>query len=200
MIKNYFEPKSKLTKKQRLERLKAKFGKKKTPSESTSSSRIATVSGSQTDASEMISNNYDALFDAEEAQHSVKTEQTVIPSSAPNDDVQKRILDLIFGLRDGMNVLQADMQTMRRQLARLEMKSMGCGQTSSNEMRIQPELLIDFDASLAKEGLPIRTCVELNEMEIQLRQDTKLREKLVSFFINCVCVCVCIYCIDGVCI
>lgn len=183
---DYFKPKSKLTPRQRLKRLNAKFEQKKTPSE-IKSNRIQTVAAAETDASQIIANNYDVFFDAKEAQqmHSVKTDDpTVVPSSAHDDNVQKRILNLMLGLQDGISVLKTDLQMMRRQIARLEMKSMGCGQTTTNEMRIQPELLLDFDASLAKEGLPIGTCVELNELEIKLRQDTKLREKLVSFLIG----------------
>lgn len=209
-MEQYFGPK--LTSKQRLARLKAKFHQKKSPTEISiahSSNQIdfasqhaklnnnddpkSTANPLQSQAAQTNVEttptfaNYNRFFDAEDYQGcSVKSdidsniiETTEIPSI---DDIQKTILDLVVGLRDRIIGLTTDLQILRKQMARLEMKTMGCGQTSNNQMCIQPELLLDFDASIAEEGLPITTCVNLNEFEIKLRQDTKYREKLVGLF------------------
>lgn len=117
--------------------------------------------------------NNDILFDNEDASWGCGVQ---------NDNA---ILNLVLELRDGMSAMLDNFKMLSKQMARIEMKTLR-GPPLNNceyDMNIAPELLLNLDDSLAKEGIPITTCVELNEFEAKLRQDRKYREKLVRFFI-----------------
>lgn len=132
-------------------------------------------------------NSYDHLFDSNEISHgSVVKEEPETNEISSNSEMSKAILDLVLGLRDGMNEMACNFNSLRKQVSRLEMKTLGTSSPhyANNQMCIQPDLLLDFDATLANEGLPISTCIELNDFELKLRQDVKYREKLVRFFIK----------------
>lgn len=106
-----------------------------------------------------------------------KSETSVTAESLP-------LLDLILDLRNGINELTCNVNSLRKQVARMEMKTLGGPATNNSEvqMNIPPELFYDFDATLAAEGFPLSTCVQLNDFEIKLRNDPKYREKMVSIF------------------
>lgn len=86
---------------------------------------------------------------------------------------------MVLGLRDSINEMINNVTLVRKQISRLEMKSLG-GLALKNPMNeIDSELLLDLDDALAKEGLPIRTRDELNQFEAKLRLDMEYRAKLV---------------------
>lgn len=66
------------------------------------------------------------------------------------------------------------------------MKSLGGPGVNSGEIQksMPPETFYNLDATLAAEGFPIRTIVELNDFEIKLRKEPKYREKMVSAFVR----------------
>lgn len=148
--------------------------------------------------------NFDHLFDSKEISHS-----TVVKEEPPNevpsnsDATTNTILNLVLGLRDGMGALMSNFNSLRKQVTRLEIKTSGSSATdhSVNQLCIQPDILMDFDGTLAKEGFPIPTCVQLNDFEKKLRQDVEYREKMVRFliefrighFILLVCLLACFY-------
>lgn len=71
---------------------------------------------------------------------------------------------------------------MRKQLARIEMKSMEFSRATSSGV-IDGEVLLDFETTLANESLPLRTCVEINNFELRLRNDPGYRNKMVKCLI-----------------
>lgn len=119
--------------------------------------------------------NHDLPFDAED----------VSQGCGVKNGSDNAVLNLVLGLRDGMYEMMNNFKLLSKQVSRIEMKTLR-GPAFNNceyEMSIEPELLLNFDDSLAKEGLPITTCVGLNEFEVKLREDRKYREKLVRFVI-----------------
>lgn len=129
--------------------------------------------------------NHDHLFDDVQIGHggskicsySWEKEPEKIGIPLKNESSSETI-GVIFEIRDFIVELTSNVNSLRKQVSRLEMKTLGG--PACNTFDYQPEILLDFDASLAREGLPISTCVELNEFEINLRQDSKYREKIVS--------------------
>lgn len=67
---------------------------------------------------------------------------------------------------------------MRKQMSRIEMKSMEFRRTPG---AIDGDILMDFESSLANEKLPLKTCIEVNEFEMKLRQDSEYRNKMVKY-------------------
>ena len=93
---------------------------------------------------------------------------------------------MFLELNHKLNDINANVTLLRKQLSRVELKSLGIPVVGHSEpnMNIQPEIMLDLDAALTKEGLPIATCVELNQFEAKLRRDTQFKEKMVRFCIN----------------
>lgn len=119
--------------------------------------------------------NHDIPFDAED----------VSQGCGVKNGSENAVLNLVLGLRNDMYEMMNNFKLLSKQVSRLEMKTLR-GPVVNNceyEMAVSPELLLNFDDALAKEGLPITTCVELNQFEVKLKQDPKFREKLVRFFI-----------------
>lgn len=140
--------------------------------------------------------NFDHLFDCEKGiDLTAKTESNVPAKTVENvpmciDNYEPNapnsvIFEVILGLRDKMDDMANNVSLLRKQVSRLEMKTLG-GPAQNNDddqMPIQSKHLVDFDATLAEEGLPFTTCVEFNAFEEKLRHDTKYKEKMVRFCI-----------------
>lgn len=94
-------------------------------------------------------------------------------------------MNMIMDMRDSIKELLCTVNSLRKQVARIEMKSSGVPSTDSSgfQITIPSELFFDFDNTLAGEGFPISTCVELNDFERKLKNDTKYREKIVSIYL-----------------
>lgn len=95
---------------------------------------------------------------------------------------------MISTLQQSQHELIAMVGSLRKQVCRLEMKTLGVPTSNdfASKLSIQPELLLDLDSTLSQEGLPIATCVQLNVFEMKLKEDSKYREKLVSgFYVMC---------------
>lgn len=88
--------------------------------------------------------------------------------------------NLILGLQSQISDLNKSVLLLRKQVARVELKSVNLGSVNA---AVQPEELLDFESMLAGEGLPLKTCVETNDFENKLRNDTDFRKKIVSRFI-----------------
>lgn len=137
--------------------------------------------------------SYDHLFDYsnfELLNSETKPNEPVIVenssgSCSTTSGSQNATLDAVLQLKDMMTEIVTNLTLVRKQICRLEMKSMGAGAAVVPGNPIDVEILLDLDAALAKEGLPIKTCVELNDFEKKLRRDTNYRAKLVSLFYNC---------------
>lgn len=87
----------------------------------------------------------------------------------------------MLDMRDSINDLKPTVQSLRKQMARMEMKSLGIAASNTSDPKMMtPDLFCNSDATLATEGFPIATCIELNEFEVKLKTDCKYREKMVS--------------------
>lgn len=205
-----------LTAKERLNRLKQKFGLTAPSAKSTEPSATSThipnqASQSVTDDnkngedSQLKSENaesngndpsfgsYDHVFDMAniEMSSSLKPEivnlaecfnSEIVGLAEPSSSQNSAVLDVVLGLRDSVSEIISNLTLVRKQICRLEVKSMGAHGPAFNVAagnEVNPELLLDLDDALAKEGIPIKTCVELNEIEVKLRRDPKYRQKLV---------------------
>lgn len=101
--------------------------------------------------------------------------------------------DLMLDLRGQILELNKSVTLLRKQVARLELKTTGwpigsdgkaCMIPKSSEVdaSLDSSDLLDFESLLAQEGLPMGTCVEVNEFETKLTRDSQYRIKMVSEF------------------
>lgn len=105
-------------------------------------------------------------------------------------ELNNEILESIRILQGQFTDLTSSITLLRKQVSRIEMKTMATplnGVTSrvSGGSTIDPDFLDDFDDSMAKEGFPFNTCVEINDFENKLRNDSQYRNKMVRFC-NCI--------------
>lgn len=107
--------------------------------------------------------------------------------------ISNSLYDLMLDMRGQILDLNKSVTLLRKQVARLELKTTGwpigsdgkaCMIPKSSEVdaSLDSSDLLDFESLLAQEGLPMGTCVEVNEFEAKLRQDSQYRIKLVSKF------------------
>lgn len=101
--------------------------------------------------------------------------------------------ELMLDLRAQIFDLNKSVTLLRKQVARLELKTTGwpigsdgkaCMIPKSSEVdaSLDSSDLLDFESLLAQEGLPMGTCDEVNDFEAKLRGDSQYRIKLVSKF------------------
>lgn len=136
--------------------------------------------------------NHDHFFDFENIDHGkgVKYGPEPTGTSLTNESpaTNEVIMGMLLKLQDSHDELLGKVDLLRKQVSRLEMKSLGLSTANKSDSQIsipiQPEHLLDFDATLAQEGLPIGTCVELNEFEMKLKRDSEYKEKLVRIFLH----------------
>lgn len=120
----------------------------------------------------------------------------------PIDNSSTELLDIVLKILSQSNELINEMRglktdildnmnLLRRQICRVELKSAGLtnnlnGNVSSNNIEhlegTNPDDFLNLPATLAAEGLPVGTCVETNELEMRLRNDPAYRTRLVRFF------------------
>lgn len=95
-------------------------------------------------------------------------------SAAPaNPDLVKMLLELKAQMVDLTN----NVTILRKQVSRVELKSSNSRAQSLNNL-IDTDLLFDFEGALSREGLPFKTCIEVNYFERKLR-DEEYRKKMV---------------------
>lgn len=78
------------------------------------------------------------------------------------------LVQLIVQIQDQMNDFGQGITALRKQLSRVEIKS----------MQMCTCILFDFEGTLSREGLPFKTCVEINEFESKLKSE-EYRTKMV---------------------
>lgn len=100
-----------------------------------------------------------------------------------NDLAQLSSATDINELKECIMELTGKITLLSKQVARLEMKSIGV-RTSADRTSIEPEMLLDFDSTLRSEGFPIADVAHLGNFERKLQQDTKYREKMVRHFVR----------------
>lgn len=192
-----------LSAKERLNRLKQKFSSKNPSSEiaiahCSNQTNVASQNndvGKENDIDKQLESSekasfasYNHFFDDEgdSSERSVVNKNEVVDFEQfpSGHGPQNSVLDVVLELREQMHEMMSNFTLMRKQICRLELKSLAASNgRSAFQNEIEPELLLDLDEALAKEGLPIKTSVELNDFERKLRQDTKYRTKLVSITI-----------------
>lgn len=108
---------------------------------------------------------------------------------AENLVTEDRKMSLILEMLDQISEMNNNLMLLRKQVARLELKSIGWPMGSDGRARlslnsdgIDSDDLMNFEERLAREGLPLKTCVEVNDFEKKLRSDPEFRKKLVSHF------------------
>lgn len=100
------------------------------------------------------------------------------------------VFDLISDLQGQISELNNNVMLLRKQVSRVELKTIGWPVGSDGRVRmpngsqcpsvsVDSDDLLDFESLLAREGLPIATCVELNELELKLRNEQPYRTQLV---------------------
>lgn len=94
--------------------------------------------------------------------------------------------DRFLELCDMIADMNRELVLLRKQVARIELKQMSWpvgndgNVRHSNNVAIGSDDLFDFDTSLAKEGLPLKTCVEMNDFEKKLKNEPQYKLKIVS--------------------
>lgn len=136
------------------------------------------TASSKTDMDDVLFKNHDDLFDRDNFDDGFDKISDPYTIKEPSDNFMPPHNSYI---RDCLLELIGSVNALRKQVARLEMKSIG-GPSGVLQDEIQPDFLIDFEDSLTREGLPITTCVELNDFELRLRKDGAYRKKMVFAF------------------
>lgn len=167
------EPK-KLTAKERIDRLKRKthiFNKNQSPSQHTDSGEPQTSEAH-------IFENHDHMFEEEE-NDPISSVQLISQQNEArsNTMLQDPVMDSILEMQSQIAELTNTMNLLRKQMSRIEMKSFS--QASMTPCGIESDVFMDLDASLAEYNLPLKTCVEINELELKLKNDSQYRNKLV---------------------
>lgn len=146
---------------------------------------------------DIITKNYDDLFGDDIHQDSPIIEP--VSKEFPNCDKENpvnesetnsfdKLFALMLELQNQIHDQNKDLQLLRKQVSRMELKTIGWPidskgmarfSGSSTDVIVGPEDLINFEATLAKEGLPIKTCVEINDLEMKLRREPEYKSKLV---------------------
>lgn len=101
-----------------------------------------------------------------------------------NSDVAQLMLEM----RNQMNDLCGNVTILRKQMARVELKSlqmcscMGRSRSQMSPDSIDSDMLFDFEGALSREGLPLKTVDEVNDFERKLKS-SEYRMKLVRIFV-----------------
>lgn len=106
-----------------------------------------------------------------------------------NSDETNSSTDLLLSLLARMEKMDETLQLLRRQVARMEAKSMihhssGGPPAHASSMKTGDEnIFLDYQSTLQTEGLPIRDTEGVDVLENKLK-DPSYRQRLVSFFCN----------------
>lgn len=100
-------------------------------------------------------------------------------SASPNS-AEHLIMEMYSELKE----LTKNVSIMRKQMARIEAKSIGFGmdgksRPSNSEFNDVADVFFYLESALATEGLPLRTCTSLEDFEVKLRVCPEYRLKLV---------------------
>lgn len=115
----------------------------------------------------------------------------VLKDTSPSQS-SDTVLNLILNMQEKISQLSDNMFLLRKQVCRLELKATGLPVGSdgrahfSNDseginIKIDPSDLLNFKSTLAREGLPIKTSVEVAALETKLGNSESYRTKLVGF-------------------
>lgn len=123
------------------------------------------------------------VITAEKSVPSLNNNPELIVQSKDNRASEPDLIQLILANQCQLTSLIDYVMQLRKQVARLELKLSGCSdvraQAKSGNI-VDMNDLLDLEASLAREGLPLRTCVETIEFEKKLRAESDYRNKLVK--------------------
>lgn len=109
-----------------------------------------------------------------------------VPSTPQASHEYSDLVQMIQQMRDQITDLAHDITILRKQVARVEMKSTpmcsfgNSSRPGSSNSLIDPDMLFDFEGTLSREGLPLKTCAEINQFELKLKGD-EYRTKLITF-------------------
>lgn len=103
----------------------------------------------------------------------VRTES--LNSCDDSDSMVPSLTCLISQLQSQIRDLSKEITLMRKQIARIEIKSMPTEPIGS----IKEADLLNLDESLATLGLPVNVCIGVNDLETKLRGDSEYRKQLV---------------------
>lgn len=177
--------KPKLTRKQRIERLKQKSAKfelsKQLANVSTDPRAVSVLNESQMPSS-IIFENHDHLFndDKEEDKHgsssctSLSESLHIVSDDGPG--VNNPVMTTLLEMQQQIVELTKTVNILRKQVTRIEIKSSKTNGDAGDDAFMQS---MDFDLSLSKENLPLKSCVEVNDLELKLRHEPQYGNKLV---------------------
>lgn len=106
----------------------------------------------------------------------INNEQTVIHhTTAVNDQIDlSTVFEMNKMVQCQLSEMMKEISSMRRQLARMESKG-----TFGQECSEKIETFVDFEESLALEGLPVKSIECVDNLELKLRVSPEYRKKLV---------------------
>lgn len=145
----------------------------------------------------IVQQNFDYLFDIDNETEFRTSERDVVTeiSQAPSENcVDQSSNDIIVDMRDHILNLINEVTLLRKQVARIEMKtSFPIGQSLITDSTtrnlnnglnvVESDDLLDFDSTLAREGLPLKNFTETNDFEFKLRSEPQYRTKIVCIFV-----------------
>lgn len=113
--------------------------------------------------------------------------RTLFSTDEPTSiETLSRIMDVVQEMSGRITDLTNNVNLLRKQVSRIELKSMHASNVvrgSSDNLHFDSDALLDLDSALDREGLPLKTCVEINDFEKKLR-DTQFRSKMVRKFLH----------------
>lgn len=122
------------------------------------------------------------------------TETTPINSPSNIQMNSDSVFDLIMDLKGQICELNNNVMLLRKQVSRVELKSVGWpiesnarqGVPNSSQWpgtKVDSDDLLDFESLMARDGLPVSTCIELSALESKLEKDKQYRLDLVRIFL-----------------
>lgn len=151
---------------------------------------VVELIGSQTEKKGDSHHSDDSTSNVSSSKREVASESLTVVN-LPSHEVADKNLDLvqlILQMQSQMTEMGHSLTILRKQISRVEVKSMqtcSCMGHSRSRMSnefINEDILYDFEGELSREGLPLATCVEINEFEKKLRNDA-YRAKIISLLI-----------------
>lgn len=139
----------------------------------------------QIDREEVITSS-NIEFENNSPEYHIAREETVNSSNIEFESTfSNRVLSVMNDMQNQLVDLGKNVTLLRKQLARLELKSIGWpigddGKAKMANTAIEADDLINFDSLLSNEGLPLKTVVETNDFEIKLRDNPNFKSKIVS--------------------
>lgn len=104
----------------------------------------------------------------------LSSENNIAERRSTSTDCCQQSYKSILAIESQIVELTKVVNLMRKQMSRIELKSMVSPQDE--------DVLSDFESSLANENLPLKTCIEVNDFEAKLRNNSEYRNKMVKYF------------------